>query len=103
MGDRLSPDDARLYRLCDEALFWLWDPIDVRDVPQARDEYNAYLPHVFQLVKAEDKSALVEYLVWVSSEYMGLGTHREAAERAAEFMLEASDWVRKRSDRAGAS
>ncbi len=44
------PDQLALYRGIDDILWCDWDPIDVsrfNDAP--RDEYQGYLPQVFQL------------------------------------------------------
>jgi hypothetical protein len=94
VGKPLSPVDARLYRLCDEALYYIWDPVGVAGVPEARDEYYAYLPHVFGLVKARQRPELLRYLRDVSEEHMGLSsTDRTRRERAADFMFGAQEWI----------
>jgi len=93
MGRQLSETDARLYRLCDEALYYLWDPIGVHDIPQARDEYESYLPHAFSLVKSGARDELVGYLTDLVGERMGLEPDVAAAESAARFMLEARAWI----------
>jgi hypothetical protein len=93
LGQKLSPEDLRLYRLCDEALFYLWDPIGVSDAPEARDEYESYLPRVFALVKASDRVALIAYLNDILGERMGLRPDSEASVRAADFMLRSRDWI----------
>lgn len=70
---QLSPPDLALYRVVDEVLHDLWDPIGVAGIPEARDEYRGYLPHVFGMLKnggTEDE--FVEYLGAVATERMGL-------------------------------
>lgn len=70
----LSPNDKELLRRIDEILHYLWDPIGVAGVPQARDEYKNYVPQVFRLLKATaDGKDVVEYLHWLSGEHMGMG------------------------------
>jgi hypothetical protein len=70
----LSPQDNELLRRIDEVLHYVWDPIGVADVPQARDEYAGYVPHVFQLLKGtEDGKDVADYLLWSSTEHMGTG------------------------------
>jgi hypothetical protein len=32
------------------ALLKEWDPIGVKDVPEAQDEYDAYAPHIYTLL-----------------------------------------------------
>jgi hypothetical protein len=94
MGKSMSPTDERLYRMCDEALHYLWDPIGVAWAPQARDEYYSYLPPVFRLVKAGHRAELIEYLREVEEVRMGGGTTPPTSrERVADFLLEARDWI----------
>ena len=38
-----------LYRRIGEVLHYVWDPIGVSGYPEARDEYDMYLPQVFSL------------------------------------------------------
>jgi hypothetical protein len=99
MSKRLSADDARLYRLCDEALYYLWDPIGVAGSPQARDEYYSYLPQVFRLVKARRRPELVAYLRRVSEEDMGLPKPDPLdSERTADFLFSAQEWIEEMAD-----
>lgn len=44
MGQQLQPEEMHLYRLCDEALFYVWDPIGVCGAPEARTEYRRARP-----------------------------------------------------------
>ena len=93
MGSQLSSQDMRLYRLCDEALFYVWDPIGVRDAPEARTEYQSYLPTVFALVRVGDRQPLLDYLSTILGDSMGLRPDPDAAARAADFMLRARTWI----------
>ena len=47
----LSKKDNELLTRIDEVLHYLWDPIGVRGVPPARDEYESYMGHIFTLLK----------------------------------------------------
>ncbi len=50
-----------------------WDPIGVKDVPEAADEYDMYLSDVCGLiVQGASSSKIAEYLRWVEVERMGL-------------------------------
>ena len=42
MGRGISSLDEELYRRVDEVLHYLWDPIGVAGIPEARDEYYGY-------------------------------------------------------------
>ena len=48
---KLSRQDDELIKRVDEVLHYLWDPIGVRDIPAARDEYASYVNHVFKMLK----------------------------------------------------
>jgi hypothetical protein len=73
MGQKLPPRDLKLYEAVDEILYRDWDPIGVAGVPEARDEYRAYLPQVFSMVQNENSiAAIAGYLSFVRVERMGL-------------------------------
>ena len=70
---KLPPKDMELYRRVDEVLHYRWDPCQAAGVPQARDEYNGYLPQVFQLVRrGANAQAVAEHLATIERERMGL-------------------------------
>lgn len=86
MGQKLSPPDMELYRRIDEVLFYLWDPLGVSDVPEARDEYYSYLGPVFSMVK-QDKSPneVAKHLTQVACGPMGLSQTPESEKRDIEI------------------
>ena len=87
MGKRLSPEQAELYRRVDEVLHYLWDPIGVSRIPQARDEYGAYFPHVFSLLMQHAPEAeIIAFLVKTETETMGLSSSQGAEKHAAEVV-----------------
>ena len=51
----------------------VWDPIGVKNVPQAQDEYDGYIGELYELLvnRAEDE-ALVNYLYRIAYDNMGL-------------------------------
>jgi hypothetical protein len=54
-----------------------WDPIGVREMPEASDEYDLYLGDVYALVVGNaDPLKLAEYLRWVEVERMELVDER---------------------------
>lgn len=90
MGTELDPRDEELYRRVDEILHYIWNPIGVSGVPEARDEYYSYLPDVFQLVK--DKAAadaIAQHLTDIVVNRMGL---RGTKEDALEVVSILQDW-----------
>ena len=50
-----------------------WDPIGIRDVPEARDEYDSYVGGVYRLL-ADGASAVevAKHLARIEGEQMGL-------------------------------
>jgi hypothetical protein len=89
VGTRLSPTEMELYRRTDEVLHYLWDPCSVSACADARDEYHAYLPVVFDLLKrGASASELAEYLGKVEEERMGVGGDATARVlRVAEVLV----------------
>lgn len=90
MGIKLEPKDEELYRRVDEVLHYIWDPIGVSGVPQARDEYYSYLPNIFKLVKDEaPASVIAQNLTDIVVNRMGLnGT----IEKSLEVVSVLQDW-----------
>ena len=51
-----------------------WDPIGVRDVPEAQDEYDGYLGQIgSRLREGSHAEDIASYLDWAEFEHMGLG------------------------------
>ena len=72
MGHQLSPEHKELYRRVDEVLHYLWDPIGVSDVPEARDEYHSYLPHIFSLlIRRVSAQEITDFLTHTSTQPVG--------------------------------
>jgi hypothetical protein len=89
VGNKLSPEQNELYKRTDEVLHYIWDPIGVSDSPYARDEYWGYLPQVFgKLLENEPRENIVEYLLEIETENMGLSKNKENAEHVVEILEE---------------
>lgn len=58
-----------------QILLDVWDPIGVRDVPEAQDEYDAYVGRVFAMLMEQRASAdeISAWLYAVATEHMGNG------------------------------
>ncbi|MCG8422125.1 MAG: hypothetical protein MJE77_29735 [Proteobacteria bacterium] len=82
---------AREYHaLIREALMNEWDPIGVKGIPDAADEYDSYVPQIHKLlIERKAPDAIFEYLWWLETEHMGLSGDRQAtlafAARLAEL------------------
>jgi hypothetical protein len=84
-----SRDANELYRRVDEVLHYLWDPIGVSGIPAARDEYETYVPQVFELLNDDaNRGRIAGYLNWVVTERMGLSENAEATLRVVDFLQE---------------
>lgn len=64
-----------------------WDPIGVKSIPEAVDEYDGYVPQICQLIIKGNKQKLVDHLWWIETERMGLTGNRKATEAFAERLL----------------
>jgi len=88
MGKKLPPQEMKLYRQTDEILHYMWDPIGVAGVAQARDEYHSYLPQVFKLVlNNESKEKIATYLLDIEENQIGVSPKREAALEIAKILV----------------
>ena len=71
-----------------EVLMQDWDPIGVRDAPEAQDEYDSYAAHIYTLlVTSRPRQEIFDYLWWLETEHMGLTGARQATEQFAERLL----------------
>ena len=76
------PDKAEaqaIQRAIGEILLRHWDPIGIKDVPEARSEYESYVGAVYRLLasNASDR-AIAEHLSSVEAQELGLpGTQPE--------------------------
>jgi hypothetical protein len=79
---------AERQRIIRDALRNEWDPIGVGHVPEARDEYDAYAPAIYNLVVGEKpRDEIVAYLWWLETEQIGMPGDREGVERFADRLL----------------
>jgi hypothetical protein len=90
MNSHLNPEEQTLYRAVDEVLHYVWDPIGVSAIPQARDEYHSYLPQVFSLLRSgATESEIAAHLASIASDRMGLTNAQERSNEAASALV---DW-----------
>jgi hypothetical protein len=85
--------DTELRQRIDEVLHYIWDPIGVAGEPNARDEYYAYVPHVFSLLQRNaDAEKIAAYLNEVGTKHMGLNGNPKHALLTAQHLV---DWKEK--------
>ncbi|MGV3627403.1 MAG: hypothetical protein ACO1PN_06915 [Betaproteobacteria bacterium] len=89
MGKKLPPQQLALYQAIDEILWQDWDPIGICNTEGPRDEYQMYLPQVFQLALAGDRASIADYLFKVATDRMGLITQRNQHLVVADKILSA--------------
>ena len=62
-----------------KVLLEVWDPIGIRAVPQAQEEYDDYLGRITQLLVEEaSDQEIVEYLYLIETQTLGLPEHDKA-------------------------
>ncbi len=92
MGQKLPPEQLKLYKRIDEILFYKWDPIGISDANWARNEYQSYLPQVFQLALNNDSpEPIAEYLNKIVVEHIGLSANIEHDTKIAKLILAIKD------------
>ncbi len=65
--------DGTSLRIIQIALHWAWDPIGVRGIKEAADEYDMYAPRVLELLKADAPvEQIADYLTGVVRDRMEL-------------------------------
>lgn len=74
-----SQENSR--RICAEirsVFLEVWDPIGIRDEPNAQNEYDSYIGRAFELLMANATDAkFAEYLDWIV-EGMGMDSSRSS-------------------------
>ena len=79
--------DFGLYKKIDDVLWFDWDPIGVNDVAP-RDEYQSYVPEIFNLVKAkENRQVIADRLLKLETKNMGMNGTIENCLRIADKIL----------------
>ena len=87
MGPEQKEDIKALQRKVREILME-WDPIGVRDMPEAQDEYDSYVgPICSLLIKGAGVTALAKMLDQIEGENMGLSVRTERNRQIAQKLL----------------
>jgi hypothetical protein len=82
--------EDELHTRVNEVLHYIWDPIGVRGEPNARDEYDTYVPQVYSLLQAgATAEQIAAHLDKVATERMGLNSNMKHSLLAASNLL---DW-----------
>lgn len=89
-------NETQLYLLCNEVLFYIWDPISVRKSAAARDEYDSYAKTVFKYLE-EDQNAqkIADYLGKVRTTSLGLPSAHTEDNEVAELLVAWRESIRE--------
>jgi hypothetical protein len=70
---KIDKNDSRSIRVqIRRVLLEVWDPIGIKDEPNAQDEYDSYIGRLYELLVSQAAdSKLAEYLYWVAHDRMG--------------------------------
>jgi hypothetical protein len=92
MHQQPLPEDTDFARLCDQILYYMWDPIGVSgDAPV--DEYRSYLPKVLQFARQRDETGLADYLKYVMTALMGMSHQSTGIDAVVELIMNAQLWM----------
>jgi hypothetical protein len=81
-----------LSRRVSEVLYYLWDPIGVSTAPEARSEYEDYVPQVVgKLEQSEDAQELAKLLSKIRTNTMGLPENFTKDLETAELLQDHKD------------
>lgn len=82
------PDENELLRRIDEVLYYVWDPMEVRSIPVARDEYRVWAPEVYMLVTSDvDANQLSTCLDEVARIWLGVESTPRSQEAADALLM----------------
>lgn len=85
----MDANQTILFSRVQRALLREWDPIGIQEFPGAHDEYDSYVPDIYELlVKKEPVEIVFAYLWQLETEHMGL---RGDQVRTQEFALRLID------------
>jgi hypothetical protein len=79
-----------------EILLREWDPIGISYIPQAQDEYDSYIPHIYsQIIHNESEQALYDNLRDIEVVRMGLYGDPEQTHKALKSLMKLRESIEK--------
>lgn len=82
------------YRRVDEILYYLWDPIGVKEEPAARSEYSNYLNTIYSLViDCKDQHTIAKQLRLFEQSDMGLISDEVRLMKIANVLIETKNAI----------
>lgn len=71
------------------ALLKEWDPIGIKEIAEAANEYDAYAPALAEMLRSKRSEAeIFDYLWQLETGHMGLTGDREATKKFASYLSE---------------
>ncbi|WP_051381279.1 hypothetical protein [Paraburkholderia mimosarum] len=65
-----------------------WDPIGVKDIPEAQDEYDMYVPGICRMLRAgQSNMEVYSHLRWIEMERIGLEGDEQHTQRIAAKLV----------------
>jgi hypothetical protein len=78
-----------LHQAVHYAVLHEWDPIGVANIPEAQDEYDAYVTKICQILRLRNsRGEIAGYLSWLATEQMGLSGNRQETEAFADRLIQ---------------
>jgi len=66
-----------------------WDPIGVQEIPGAQGEYDSYVHQIYlMLISRKPMNDVLEYLLWLEREHMGLTVDYQRTQFIAEKLVD---------------
>ena len=82
------PKAKRYHNAIHNILLHDWDPIGVADEPNAQDEYDGYIYEIYgMLIRREPRHRLIDHLLWIETEHMGLFGNRSRTVALADRLI----------------
>lgn len=95
LHDRMGSASDALQRAVDEVLHYIWDPIGICWHPQARDEYQLYVPSVVKLLRdGAEVDAIAALLTAIAVDRMGLKGAPDHALKVAKLLMQWHEHLR---------
>jgi tetratricopeptide (TPR) repeat protein len=86
----------RFHEAIRRALLTEWDPIGVRGIAQAQDEYDSYVPTVYKmLISRKPRHEVFDYLWWLETEHMALTGDRRRTEKFVDRLMQIPDEIER--------
>jgi len=80
--------DLSMHEKIKNVLMQDWDPIGVQEIPEAQDEYDNYVPMIYSmLISRKPVNEVLEYLLWLEGEHMGLTVDHQRTQLIAEKLV----------------